>query len=225
MMSVNAPTGGIFFTTSFQNGDFVIGKETNACGTVETASIGGSEQKSVLLGLKNLKGNFKNSEEVLGIRDKGLGVFNNSLVGSGFVAYQEQTLPATDKTYRMTISAGITSDDTLNRDSIPKDSLISGASGATANIVQWIPFFGATGTSGSILISNLIRESDSGGTLPLNGFVNNEIVTIGSSTYTINNIKGPELVKGSGRIIIAENTTPVVRTFEQEEEIRFFINL
>ena len=225
VMSVNAPTGGIFFTTSFQNGDFIIGKETNACGTVETASLGGSEQKSILLGLKNLKGNFKDSEEVLGIRDKGLGVYNNSLVGSGFVAYQEQTLPATDKTYRMTISAGITSDSTLNRDSILKDSLVTGASGATGNIVQWVPFFGATGTSGSILISNLIRESDSGGTLPLNGFVNNETVTIGASTYTINNVKGPELVKGSGRIVIAENTTPVVRTFEQEEEIRFFIDL
>ncbi len=225
VMSVNAPTGGVFFTTSFQNGDLVIGKETNACGTVNTASLGGSEQKSVLLNLKDLKGNFKNSEEVLGIRNKGLNVWNNSLVGSGFVAYQEPTVPATDRTYRMTVSAGLTSDSVLNRDSILKDTLVSGASGATANIVQWTPFFGATGTSGSVLISNIIRESDSGGTLPLHGFVNNETVTIGASTYTINNVKGPELVKGSGRIVIAENTTPVVRTFEQEEEIRFFIDL
>jgi hypothetical protein len=225
-VSINAPTGGRFSTSSFQSGDFVIGKETNTCGKVSSSSLGGSEQKSALLIIKNLKGTYKNSEEVVGIRDKGSDVFNNSLVGSGFIGYQDPTLPSSDRTYRMTISAGITSDDVLNRDSISKDSLVTGASGATAMAVQWLPFFGATGTSGSILLSNLSRNSSiTGGTMPTAGFVNSETITIGSSSYTINNIKGPELVKGSGRIIIAENTTPVTRTFEQEEEIRLFVDL
>jgi len=232
VVSVNAPTGGQYSSVSFLSGDNIIGKFSNTCGKVATSVLGTDNQKSAILTINDLRGEFKPGEEFLGIRDKGSDVFNNQLVGSGFINYQETTLPSTDRVYRMTVSAGITSDpDTvINRDSLSIDSLVTGASGATATLVQWEPWHGATGTSGSILLGNIIRESDSGITawgitLPLGGFSDNETITVGSSTYTINNVKGPELVKSSGRLLVVENTTAITRTFEQEEEIRFFIDL
>ncbi len=231
VVSVNAPTGGYYSSVSFLSGDNIIGKFSNTCGKVATSVLGTDNQKSAILTIDNLKGEFKPGEEFLGIREQDTpGVFNNQSVGSGFINYQETTLPSTDRVYRMTVSAGITSATTINRDSLSVDSLVTGASGATATLVQWEPWHGATGTSGSILLGNIIRESDSGITtwgitLPLGGFSNNETITIGASTYTINNVKGPELVKGSGRLLVVENTTAITRTFEQEEEIRFFIDL
>ncbi len=168
-----------------------------------------------------------NSEFLVGESIRGLGTgaeWTSSNKGLGYVQFQEDpVITQTNSSYRLTTYLEIQSTagnagHTYLASNFDLDQVIGGASGSSATIVEYIPSGGQTA---SLYLTTLLGSSGADS----HGFTINEKLAGVTISSAINKIEIPEFVKGAGEILYINNSTPITRQNEQEEEVKIIIDL
>jgi len=221
-INISAATGSVYNAGDFATGDIVLGETSTSCGEVLDWYRSTDISKGTLRLLNTNK--FIIGESVIGL---GTGSnWSSSGKGVGYVQFQgETTITQTNSHYRMTTaleirstagSSGTTySSSHANYD---RDRTISGASGSSATIVEYIPSGGQTAT---LYLSTIVGSSGA----DQHGFTVGENLAGVTVESVINKIYVPEFVKGSGEVLYINNVTPITRHNEQEEEIKIIIDI
>lgn len=170
-------------------------------------------------------GNYTNLEEEggekLGTFDLGAGTFRKfflegstatseiSRIISGENSYLSGTTSSITPIYKMTTEMAISG--TLTASSFSLDEGVTQETSrilSSANVASWT----ITGSTGSLILTNVIGGFTSGGTLEA-----------GSGSFVIDKVTEPDLVKGSGEVLYIQNVRPINRQQGQREEFRIRI--
>ena len=210
-VKIKSATGESFVAGSFLQNDIVFGTETFAAGKVETWSRSTDVTRGVLK-LRNVYGDFKTDEKVIGVTDTGSDIWTSAGKNEGYIEFQDDAyLSQSSNNYRLSTrlvigaSAGMA-----------QDLIVTGSSlGSTGSVISYTLAEG--GSTAELLVTGIHRN----GTADVGGFVAGEFV----SGATIDSIELPQFVEGSGTILHINNVTPISRHNEQEEELRIIIDL
>lgn len=160
--------------------------------------------------------------ELVGVRDRYMSLYSG-LTGIGKIAEKETMVEGIpdvyEQTHRLIMNAA--AGDTFTESSFPLDSMVEGFMGSTmmstATVVNWIPT-GATGELSVITIMGDFHES--GQTFK---YTNAEGNTANALVEEV--VKEVDFVYRSGQVQYIQNMRPVVRSEEQEEEIKLVIEI
>ena len=221
-LNVSAVTGSEFGSNDYSSGDIVVGLDSNACGIV-TNWFRGSDIATGTINLTRTGRTFITGEPIAAIGTGGSD-WSSSNKPTAYVRFQDETVGSQENqssrlTTRLVIRAtgGDASHNYTGAD-FDLDQVIRGASGSTATIVEFIPSGGVTGS----LFVNTIVGSSGAATSGFSLYENLSGVTVSSSIETIDL---PDFEFNSGKVIYINNTTPITRFNEQEEEIKIQIDL
>tara|TARA_B100001094_G_scaffold333124_2_gene408847 strand:- start:23029 stop:25014 length:1986 start_codon:yes stop_codon:yes gene_type:complete len=220
-LNVSAATGSVFNFGDFTVGDLVIGESSKSCGEVVNWFRNTDTSKGTL-NLLDVDSEFLVGESIRGL---GTGAeWTSSNKGLGYVQFQEDpVITQTNSSYRLTTYLEIQSTagnagHTYLASNFDLDQVIGGASGSSATIVEYIPSGGQTA---SLYLTTLLGSSGADS----HGFTINEKLAGVTISSAINKIEIPEFVKGAGEILYINNSTPITRQNEQEEEVKIIIDL
>lgn len=205
----------------FLPGDFIVGEVSRACGQV-TNWRRSTDTTIGTLTLRDNVSDFSPNERIVGL---GTGaVWSSSGKGEGVFLSADEPVPLrTLDDYRLTtkIIIGSTGAD-LGHNYVAADfdldDVLSGASGSSASLVEYIPAGGSTAT---IYVTNIYRDTDSGehGFTLSENFLNTDIVS------TVLDIEPPKFDLLSGEILYIRNNTSIERNNEQEEEFKITFDI
>lgn len=211
-IKIKSVTSDSYFKSgSYENGEIVFGTESQACGLVDIWNRSTDFTRGTLR-LKNVYGKFKTDEKVISVNNTSADIWTSASKDVGFVEFQSDSyLSQSSNNYRLStrMVVGTTS-------GAVEDLIVTGSSsGSTASIVSYSTITGST--FAELLVTGINRN----GTADSLGFSVGEFV----SGMKINTIQPPYFVEGSGTVLYINNTTPISRHFEQEEELRIIIDL
>ncbi len=240
VLTVDAITDeGLFNDDSFQAGHYIIGDRSNTVAKIETWTYDFVSKEYGLLTVNSISNKFDATNAILSVTGEGI---NSFIFNRGIWSFNESRNYATvrssspfaddnELTYKlyheMSVQA-LSGQSPLNCNTYPKDTLLVGEESKTTGIVlDWDA--GETGTTGALKLIgvdgdfkkleniydiSLYQDETADGTYSLpNAPQVSQIVTVDL----------PELVKGSGEMIYIQGMRPVMRNYEQEEDIKIVL--
>lgn len=205
----------------FLPGDFIVGEVSRSCGQV-TNWRRSTDTTVGTLTLRDNVSDFSPNERIVGL---GTGaVWSSSGKGEGVFLSADEPVPLrTLDDYRLTTkiiigSTGADEGHTYESADFDLDDLLTGASGSSASLVEYIPSGGSTAT---IYVTNIYRDTDSGehGFTLSENFLGTDIVS------TVLDIEPPKFEMLSGEILYIRNNTSIERNNEQEEEFKITFDI
>lgn len=171
--------------------------------------------------LEHSHGEFMENE-LVGVRDRYM-TFYSGLTGIGKIAEKETMVEGIpdvyEQTHRMILNAA--AGDVFNDSSFVLDSTVQGLSGSTviseATVVNWIP----TGATGELSVITAVGDFHENG-LTIK-YTNAEGNTANALVDEL--AKEVDFVYRSGQVQYIQNMRPIVRSEEQEEEIKLVIEI
>jgi len=210
-IKIRSATGENYNSGSFSEGDIIFGTETFTAGEVETWSRSTDTTRGILK-LRNVYGDFKTDEVVIGVSDTGSDVWTSAGKNVGYVEFQDDAyLSQASNNYRLSTRLVIGASAGMAQDTIVTGSDL----GSTGSVISYTLADG--GSTAELLITGIHRN----GTADVSGFTAGEFI----SGATIDSIELPQFVEGSGTILHINNVEPISRTTEQEEELRITIDV
>ncbi len=224
---VDAPTGDVFGNGDLLPGDFVVGYTSKSAGEVHRFARSTDTRRAIIT-LRDNKSSFSAGELIVGMSATGEAgtVWSSTGKGYGYYKYSEDTVPVlTNDTYRLTTrlvveTTGANVGENWTPTSVSLDDVVTGASGSTARVVEFVPHPSAV--TADLYVTNIVRPSDSA---PAFGFTFGEQTTDLSKVAKINEIYIPEFSYGSGDVLYIKNAASIERNIEQEEEFKITLDI
>jgi hypothetical protein len=240
VLTVDAITGeGLFTDNSFQNGHYIIGDRSNTVAIIDKWTYDFVSKKYGLLTINSISNKFDTTNAVLSVTGEGI---NSFAYKEGVWSFNETNNYATvrssspfaddnELTYKlyheMSVQA-LSGQSPLNCDTYPADTLLVGEESKTTGVVlDWD--VGGNGTTGALKLVgvdgdfkhleniydiSLYQDETSDATYALSN---------APQVSQIVNVDLPELVKGSGEMIYIQGMRPIMRNYEQEEDIKIVL--
>lgn len=240
ILTVDAVTGeGLFNDTSFNRGDYIIGDRSNTVATIDKWTYNLATKDYGLLTVNNISNAFEVTNAVSSITGEGINSFsykNNTWIFNALQNYAtvRSVSPYADdneltyKLYHEMSVQALSGQSPLNCDTYPTDTTLVGEESKTTGIVlDWD--VGGNGTTGALkligvdgdfkILENiydisLYQDETSDGTYSLPS---------APQVSQISSIDIPELDKGSGELIYIQGMRPIMRNYEQEEDIKIVL--
>lgn len=240
VMTIDAITGDgtrLFADTSFISGDYIIGDRSNAVGRVSRFTYDLTSKDFGLLTIYDINaGDFIGTAADGSVTGEAINAFRlesgawNFTTGSS-VATVRSITPYnndTDLTYKLFTEVNVqatSGQDALTATTYPQDTVLVGEDSSTTGVVlNWTP--GTNGTTGTLHLVAMDGEFKTGENIyDISLFLpetsdQNYSLTSPPQVSTVSSVNVPELVKGSGELVYIQNMRPVLRNFEQDEDIK-----
>ena len=240
VLTVDAITGqGLFNDSSFLKGQYVIGDRSNTVAIIDKWTYDFVSKTYGLLTINNISNKFDIANAILSVTGEGLNSFS---LKEGVWTFKEARNYATirssspfaddnELTYKlyheMSVQA-LSGQSPLNCDTYPTDTLLVGEESKTTGIVlDWD--VGGNGTTGALKLVGVDGDFKNLENIYDISLYQDETV---DGTYSLPNapqvsqvvnVDLPELVKGSGEMIYIQGMRPIMRNYEQEEDIKIVL--
>ena len=240
ILTVDAVTGqGLFNDNSFTKGQYIIGDRSNTVATIDKWTYNLVTKDYGLLTVNNISSEFDVTNAVSSTTGEGINSFSyksniwlfNEIKNYATIRSVSPYADDNELTYKLYHSfevQALSGQSPLNCDTYSKDSVLVGEESKTTGIVlDWDA--GGNGTTGSLKLIGvdgdfktqeniydiaLYQDETSDGTYSLPS---------APQVSQIVSIDIPELDKGSGELIYIQGMRPIMRNYEQEEDIKIVL--
>ena len=194
-------------------GDYAYGQSSKVFGLINAVSR--ADTNSGTMTIENLKDDFTYGETVNIFSINGFTFEDGGKrVKARTTLSDNVTLTPSQTEFRMTTKLGL---ETTVGAAVSNDNTVTGASGSSGVVAQYIEDVGSSPPTGTLLVTDLSRSASAATA----GFAVNEVLTLPDSTgATITSVSMPELDAFSGTMLYIEGIDPVVRQFEQTDVLQ-----